>query len=244
MSFSIEPIKTSHSLDTSTIYFILKKPTKNFFQNFDAKLGQLESLTKLNAKHEKFKAHDAIILSKGDVTEWRIVAKRMLIGFECLNYSRWNIFFKEISEIINAFLSINDEDFFIQGIGLNVVDAFRIEGTGDFNLRNLFNENSKHIPACFLDAQFPPTEALCRYTEQENEHIYRITLNMDAGLVEGKLLFRISNDVYTFLHEEIKSNAGINCEGHSPIFHCMHEFNKNIIREILTSSVLEKIGLC
>lgn len=181
--------------------------------------------------------------------EWQMLLTKDKIVIYCFKYTRWVHIWPVSYRLLKAIASVLPSKK-ICNLLLGYLDAFKIEGQGEFDLRELFNPDSEHITRKFFSSDYPVSSRikyLCDdyFDKFKGNTLIDLSVNCNCHDDYFKFLVDCSFDVEferyfslkTLIKSEDKSNRFFK------VMDRFHVENKRLLIDVLSSPVQKMIGL-
>lgn len=166
--------------------------------------------------------------------------QRTFISYHSLGYSRWKPFFEEFKKSIKA-LSKVQSDLFVSAYSLHYIDEFLwIDETNSIDLKLIFKDDNTTFPKVIFDCKNANYSLI---TEKEINNIKyndRLEITLDSNI---KPFIRISHNITRTLDDIYDFKSFVEEEKFEDVITLVHEANKRLLKDILTSDILKMINL-
>lgn len=207
-----------HTFDINSKNSTLNKQTKDktgfIFENFDER-GRLRNIFRLHNQNDN----------------------QAILSFETRNYSTWENFFKEMFSDVDLFSK--NFPFYISAISLNYNDSFTWVSEPPIPVNEIFNIDSELISTKFLKSDNGTTTLLSQSLDANTgyEEMTEISFSntVKKVIINHNYVKRFDNLEFSpeMLHNGLFQNS----------YNSAHQINKDILKDILSVEIQQRIGL-
>ena len=163
---------------------------------------------------------------------------KAIIGIENKKYSDWSSF---KTRFINDLKTFSETfDIYIEAIGLTYVDEFIWKSNNNIDVYSIFNENADLINKKFLDSY---NGTLVSVSQSGNVNEVNFCEEKTEIVFNNQLKRIVINHTYALKLKEISVFSNENSQNFIEYFDKAHQANKDILKDILTQEVKDKINL-
>lgn len=167
---------------------------------------------------------------------------RTFISYHSLAYTRWAEFLESYMSVLNI-LCNNQEDLFIRGISVHYIDEFTWISDDELDLNKIFNDEAKYMSKAFLESS--NTSNFIYTTEKKDGNCLlfdRLDIKVDNKVTKN---IAISHNILKQFDDfkSLSSLLGIDKEFFLDSLQNLHNYNKEILNDILNENVKKLINL-
>lgn len=163
---------------------------------------------------------------------------RNYISFHSQNYKRWSDFYKDYIKSIQA-ISTNHPDLFVNAISLHYVDQFNWIANDKVNLGMIFNEG-KWLPEIFFESEISTYQISTKTEFNSINYSNRIEINVTDNFTKE---ITISHNITRVLDDLANLADLISSIDFESTLQKEHNYNKSVLKDILTDPVQKMINL-
>lgn len=166
-------------------------------------------------------------------------AGRTFVSYHNLNYERWEPFYGDYKSQIMALTNIQS-DFFINAFSLHYIDELLwIDKENEIDLELILKKDHKKIPLDLFESSNPMFNLTAEKVIKGVKYYDRLEIQVRSNIQPTVV---ISHNVTESLQEEVQLNDLFSTDFESKLGD-MHDYNKNLLRDILNDEVQRLIGL-
>ncbi|WP_028296293.1 TIGR04255 family protein [Olivibacter sitiensis] len=165
-------------------------------------------------------------------------AGRTFVSYHELGYERWALFYSDYKDQVRALGNIQ-ADIFINAFSLHYIDEFLwIDKEGGIDLSLFFKKNQK-LPLDFFDSINPIFSLVAE--KEINGVVYydRLEIQVRSDIQPSVV---ISHNVTEALQKEVQLSDLFRTDFESKLAD-MHEYNKKLLKDLLTEEIQQLIEL-
>lgn len=214
--------------------FIQFEPTNQIQFKFDNNQATLNQIPNIGFTFTNYNEGNRAEVLRGINEE-----NRQYFSFHSLDYKNWEDFQKKFIKYVNILNEFQPN--FIQAFSLHYIDEFNWENIETFKTSNIFQKPSDHLPNDFYDSKNCDLDINLQKTDHTQEYFDRLTINIADKLNKKNII--ISHNSSISLSDTIKLGEYINSTSFQELLQRAHERNKQLLKDILTNGVCNRINL-
>lgn len=260
----IQPINGNHSIREAVISLFLANPIlkpSRFRQLLEGSYGdvfqEFELMTQLEVQIQKHNdgknapvfRHDpeaGFKFSNFDKGKPSRVLQgvneygRTFVSYHNLNYERWKPFYEDYkSQIVD--LSSVQSDLFINAFSLHYIDELLwIDSDSEIDLELILKKDHKKIPLDLFQSSNPIFNLTAEKVINEVTYYDRLEIQVRSNIQPTVV---ISHNVTEALQDEVQLSDLFGTTSFENKLEDMHNYNKNLLGDILTDPIQRLIGL-
>lgn len=161
---------------------------------------------------------------------------RRFFSFHHFRYENWGSFVSDFKAYLTALNSFQ-KGIYVVGYGLHYIDEFTWELSEALPVREVFNEKSSILPPVFFSSDFQQYAIVNKSNENVLDRLEIIKVESN-----GLTRVSISHSISELCRETIALDHLLN-DNLTSVWESSHQENKNLLKQILSQTVLEKINL-
>ena len=255
------PINNENSIESSSFFLVFERDFSSselqllarLQKVFEQELPAFKELSAISFNIEKnavINSHENISgtllqsFDENDKPAWSLKVEKNIIEVSCFTYDKWdNVWTKAQGYLSETIKSIESPSNKLVVCILKVVDKF-LASTDNYNIENVFNSETPYLTKNVLSET---SGQLWHVHEGWFEHLetqtYLNSLNLSTIEENGTIITNIEHTVQCQFIKKPQLISEFRSEQIADIFSSLHDKNKIMLRALLNSVQLKRIGL-